>query len=382
MNRLFPRVGVYIDQSVVTVAVIERGETIWSAAAQFPIGPESSDAAPVAFALGSLLDRIPRRRWPALHMDVALGAPWARVKHVRGMPPMAHHKQLVSMLRLNAARFVASSRPTIITGATVDPPGNANIGVADRGAVDVITHETIRRKLRIGCIVPAMSLECEENPAGSTRTEGSTEDSPYRETMAARVASMRGRLPLGLTARDNPAVVRRDVSPRRLAGAGAALAVSVLIYFGGQFNGERGSLTRSKAAVDSIATLSDSGIHERADLRKLDQDLLRAANFSRVRVATSLLIGEITRALPADAVITTLRIDTAAVDIVALSPRTATVVDAFSDLPDVGSPVIIGPVSREIVGPKELERATIRLRLAPDYNRDKTAFEVARDRGQ
>jgi hypothetical protein len=283
------------------------------------------------------------------------------------------------MLRLNTTRFVAASRPITISGAVTTSGGDVRVGIVDSGVVDAVTRAIADRKFRLGRIVPAMSLESDSISLDSRHDTDAVRDGAGRESIASLVATARGSMKLGLAARDNPAATLRDVSSTRLGAAVLALAGAVLVYFGGQLNGDRISLTRDRAAIDSIATVSDSGVHEQAYLTRLGADLARAADFSRRRVATSLLIGEITRALPLEAAITTLRIDTSNVDIVVLSPRTAAVVDAVSDLPDVESPAIIGPVSRETVGPKEFERATIRLRISPDYNRDKTAFEVARE---
>lgn len=368
----------YIGQHDVSVALVERGETVWSAAA--PITPDHnmSDRARIASALAPLLDRVPRSRWPVLRVDTALGPPWGRIKLVKGVPPVTRHGELVSMLRLNAGRFIASLRPIVITGASVVSSGEARVGLADRSAVDAVTHEILSRKLRIGRIVPMASLELADNSRNSTPGTNDVDEISARETVAARVAGSRGAMPLGLRPRDNPAAAVPDVSRRRIAIAGTGLAAAILIYIGGQVTVERVTLARSAVAVSGMAIVSDSGIREVTELRRIDRDLATAANFSLHRVSTALLLGAITQALPAGAAITTLRIDTASVDIVALSPRTAAVVDALSDVPNVVAPTIIGPISRETVGSRELERATIRLRIVPDYIRAKTRFEVER----
>lgn len=379
MNLLGSCVGVYVDAHAVTVMCVEGGATVWSESVLLPAGSQRGDYTGIAVTLGSILDRIPKRRWPATRVETAVAAPWARVKVLHGVPTIARHRELVAMLRLNTTRFVAASRPITISGAVTTSGGDVRVGIVDRGVVDAVTRAIADRKFRLGRIVPAMSLESDSISLDSRHDTDAVRDGAGRESIASLVATARGSMKLGLAARDNPAATLRDVSSTRLGAAVLALAGAVLVYFGGQLNGDRISLTRDRAAIDSIATVSDSGVHEQAYLTRLGADLARAADFSRRRVATSLLIGEITRALPLEAAITTLRIDTSNVDIVVLSPRTAAVVDAVSDLPDVESPAIIGPVSRETVGPKEFERATIRLRISPDYNRDKTAFEVARE---
>lgn len=376
---MLKRIGVYVDQCDIAVAVVERGKMVWSAAAPLSVDHHMSDHGRVASTLGLLLDRIPKSRWPGLVVNTAIGAPWARVKLLKGVPPVNRHSELVSLLRLNTSRFVASSRPIIITGALATSSGDVHVGVADRSVVDAITNEITSRKLRMGRIVPATSIDLGGNSPGSAGRASTVRELSTGETIAVRVATARGLMPLGLSAQDNPAAAVPDISPKRITVAGAVLVAVALLYVGSQLNIERVTLARDAAAVRRMAAVSDSGVREEAELRRLNRDLANAANFSRHRVSTALLLGAITQALPAEAAITTLRIDSANVDIVALSPRTAAVVDALSDVPNVASPTIIGPVSRETVGPRELERATIRLRIAPDYDRGKASFAV--DRG-
>jgi hypothetical protein len=376
------RLGVFVGRTDVAVVVIERGKTIWTAAVPLGSDPQITGPAHIASTLGSMLDRVPRYGWRAPRVDIALDQPWARIKLVKGVPSVGRKLELLSMLRLNTARFVASSRPVIITGANEIAPGEVQIGVADLRVVEAITHEIANRNLRVGRFVPAASFES-VRLSSDAAPEGSDErEILLRQSIAARVTLAPESSQLGLLPKDNPAIVMPDASRGRIVLAGTALAATVLIYFGGQLHSERASLIRDRAYVRGIAALSDSGMQEKAELGSLNHDLANAARFSRHRVSMTALLGAITQALPAEAVITTIRVDTANVDIVTLSPRTAAVVGALSDVASVTAPTIIGPVSRETVGPAELERATIRMRLAPDYGRAKIGFKVERDDDQ
>lgn len=377
----------YISQRDVTVAVVDRRETVWVATTSLGADEHASEPTVITDALGLLLDRVPRTRWPVLRVNTSLGMPWARLRLVKGMPPVSRRGELVSMLRLNTNRFIAASRPVLITGAIAVSPGEASVGVADRSMVDAVTHEIMKQKLRIGQITPAALLEFDERLHGLTSGEPSRDEPLSSEAMAAAAATgsrgisrgMSGGMSLGLRPQDNPAGSTPDASRKRVAIAGVALAAAGLIYMSNQLNAERLSLGRNEAAVRAIATVSDSGMREEAELGQLNRDLASAANFSRHRVSTALLLGAITEVLPEEAAITTLRIDTANVDIVTVSTRTAAVVDALSDVANLAAPTIVGPVSRETVGARELERATIRLRILPDYGRGKTRFVTERD---
>src|SRR5690606_16601406 len=92
--------------------------------------------------------------------------------------------------------------------------------------------------------------------------------------------------------------------------------------------------------------------------------------FEEGRRSTALLLASITDALPNESAITMLRIDTATVDLIVMSTRAADVLGALDRMPGVVAPEIVGPVSREISGDRELERATIRFRYQPEGTQD------------
>ncbi len=372
----------YLDHNVINVIVVEHGEVVWSATAQLDADRTSGDSAPIAAALGELLDGIPKYRWPKLRVDTAIGTPWSRVKLVKGIPSVRHRKEVIAMLRLNTSRFVASPRPVVITGASAVSAGQYHVGVAEVGVIGAITGAICDHNLRAGPLVPAESIDPGVLSALAADEVGSTGMRTAGEAIAVQVAM--GHVPrqLALCAKDNPAITIPDVSRTRIVAATAILLIAIGTYFAAQGYVDGARLARNRTELRSMQMLSDSGSHEKAELGRISRDLASAANFSRHRVSTALLLGAITQALPAEATVTTMRIDTANVDLVVLSPRTAAVVDAMSEVANIVAPTIIGPVSREMVGARELERATLRLHMLPDYGHAKTAFEPQRDTSQ
>lgn len=368
-----------MGRSEITIVIVERRRVVWSASAQVEAEPGTTAVQRVISSAGSLLDRLPKGTWPAMRVVTALGAPWSRTKLLNGVPAVHRRRELVSMLRLNTSRFVASTRPVIITGANVISAGEVQIGIADLSMVEALTRVIADHGLRVGSIIPTAALQSSDDASGSPVDESDAVDHAAGVAIASRAANTWRSSKLGLHARDNPAAVIPDASRGRVALAAGILAAVGLAYFGSQWDIERGNVARDRAAIHGIAMASDSVAREDADLGRLSRDLVTTTSFSRRRVSTALLLGAITQALPAEAAITTLRIDTTTVDIVTLSPRTAGVVDALADVSALAAPTIIGPVSRETVGQRELERATIRLHIVPDFNRGKARFEVERD---
>lgn len=372
----------YLDHHVVKVVVVEHGEIVWSATAQLDADRTSGDSAPIAAALGELLDGIPKYSWPKLRVDTAIGTPWSRVKLVKGIPSVRHRKEVIAMLRLNTSRFVASPRPVVITGASAVSAGQYHVGVAEVGVIGAITGAICDHNMRVGQIVPAESIDSDALSAPPTDEVSSAGMRTTGEAIAVQVATGHVASQLALRAKDNPAITLADVSGGRIAAAVTMLLLAIGAYFAAQGYIDGARLARNRTELRSMQVLSDSGAHEEAELGRISRDLASAAKFSRHRGSTALLLGAITQALPAEATVTTMRIDTANVDLVVLSPRTAAVVDAMSDVANIVAPTIIGPVSREMVGAHELERATLRLHMLPDYGHAKTAFEPQRDTSQ
>jgi hypothetical protein len=376
------RIGLHVGQNEITAVIVERGKVIWSAATPLQADSGAITAAHIAVSLGALLSRLPRDSWRTQRVTTAFGLPWGRVKLVKGVPAISRRRELVSMLRLSTNRFVASTRPVIITGAIAVADGSDGeicIGIADVSLMEAVTRAITAQKLRVGCIVPAAAIKLVEETLEMRDADPAYNGYETGIAIAARIAGADRSLKLGLRPSDNPAAIAPDTSRRRVTVAAGCLVAAGLVYFGSQLNIERQNVTRDRLAIHKIAVVSDSVAREDADLGHLNRDLISTTSFARRRISTALLLGAITQALPAEAAITTLRIDTTTVDVVTLSPRTAAVIDALADVPSLATPTIIGPVSRETVGPRELERATIRLHIVPDLNRAKIRFEVERE---
>ena len=144
----------------------------------------------------------------------------------------------------------------------------------------------------------------------------------------------------------------------------------------------------SRLARRTIATLAPA----RAAALTVDRDVammaaeIRAVRaFEQQRHSKTLLLAQLTQALPSGTVITTLTADTSGVTVVALAPKAADVVRGIEEMLGASHVALVGPVTREVamagvpatVGgipgsttgaatPSEVERVTIRFQLAAD----------------
>lgn len=378
-------VGIVVDDRDVTVVLVERGEIIWSSVA--PAGQNASwnSASDMELGLGALLDRVPVVGWPRPRANVGAAGSLGRVKHVRGLPPVRKRRDLIALLRLSSARFVATPNPVVITGARVLGPGEADVGIVDRALVEAVTNAIQRAGLRVGRVVPtacltvdAASPECHDE-CRDEQIPAEQWDTHLATRVATRVATLGSSELLALSWRDNSAIIRSDVSVARLTLAAAILVIAIVVSIAGHVSRAHAAIEHDRLADRRIIAVADTAAAEARELGRISRDLATVASFSSHRVSASLILGGITEALPAEAALTTVRMDTTGVDVVTLSPRTAAVTDALGDVPEITIPSIIGPVSRETIGAHELERATIRMRLLPDRSRGKTTFTIERD---
>ena len=95
----------------------------------------------------------------------------------------------------------------------------------------------------------------------------------------------------------------------------------------------------------------------------MSEALAQVATFDASRRSVTLILAQLERALPENAALVTVRLDTAGGTMVILAPRAAAALAALDSVPAVVAPVIIGPVTKEMAGTRELERATIQFRL-------------------
>jgi hypothetical protein len=155
----------------------------------------------------------------------------------------------------------------------------------------------------------------------------------------------------------------RGVPRWRLAAAGIALACSVLaavlapgmaaLRARGEASGRLTQLAATRRAADAA---------ER-ELGRISDALMEVAAFERAHLSMSMLLAELTRALPEGSALLAIRVDSTSGNLVALAPRAASVLAPLERVRAIVAPEIVGPVTREAMGSRELERVTIRFTL-------------------
>jgi hypothetical protein len=173
-------------------------------------------------------------------------------------------------------------------------------------------------------------------------------------------------------------MAERTVGVPRIALAAAATVVAVLSALALPTFVQS---MHASTAQREIATLGPARARALTGERRLTDAarvLVAASEFERGRTSVTWLLRQLVNALPANAAIVSLRMDSAAVTLSALANHATDVVRGIQDMPGASNVEIVGPITFENaaadpnaggtqgVNGAGLERVTIRFRLAPD----------------
>jgi hypothetical protein len=382
--------GIAVGAERIRAVVLNGGRITAATEAQVEPGGSLADA------VAELLAGAPLPRFPRPRVAVAFGPSLAQTRRIAGLPPLDDGKLLAQVVREGAGKFfLATGAPLATTGVRRVEPGTVWAAALDERAVRQVEAGCRSAGLRAGRFVPAVAV-LGRGLGGDTLlwrdggvvSEVALEDGEMRSVR--RVAAPAGdaqppemvpalaRLgPEGwrfadaygaaslpeyepMVLRGTGATAAGDVPPWRLAlagaGVGAALLFAALAPALRAMDAEDGATARIAAVQDRRRAASDT---ER-ELGRISAALAEAAAFDAVRYSPTLLLADLTAALPAGTAVIAFRADTASGSVVALGARAATVVQPLEGIPGIVSPEIVGPVTREVIGGRELERVTVR----------------------
>lgn len=386
------RLGLGIGRDRVSAVLIVGRAVRW--AAHSPRHPETA----LADAIAALLTDCPRRSMLRLTATAAVGPTVSQLKCLTDVPPVPDAKAIVALVRENSGRFfLRNGVPLLISGAHVESPSRIWVAAVDGPVVAEVAAGCRRAGIRLRSVVPsAVSLRHAIRGKSITWLDGDVrldiafgDKSPFsvRRMPANGVCSETpppvsalanlGHDALGstdaigaaLTPRDEAISVRVDeaprvASPRRLTHAAIACFSACVLALASPgviaslaARNDRAGEARIEASVRAARSDANELARTTAEMRSL-------ADFADARRSMVLLLTEITRALPDSATLVALQVDSGGSgSVVALAPHAAAVVDAVERTPGLASPQILGPVTRESVGGRTMERVAVRFRV-------------------
>ncbi|HEY7877798.1 MAG TPA: hypothetical protein VIC55_06220 [Gemmatimonadaceae bacterium] len=398
MIKIRQRLGLGIGQERVS-AVLFVGETVrWVAARRRGEGVALSDS------LRALLAECPRSQFMPMRVIAAVGPSTTQLKRVTDLPLLSAPRALAAVVREHAGRFfLKNGVPLVFTAAWVESPGCIWIAGFEEPDVTAIIAACRDARLPVSAIVPtAVALRCVVDESQITWADG---DVSVKITYAERRLVQVRRIPSAGPAPGLPLFVESVASlgaqaahvmdaagaartpstealalhtrhldhretPTRRRSTLVAVSCTVAISLAVLSPGIAASLVLRRAEARATVIGPRAAAAEK-DARMLDSTsavLDALAAFANSRRSMTLLLAEVTRALPDSSTLLALQIDSSGTgNIVAVASHAAAIVDAVERVPSFTSPEIVGPVTHESLGGHTVERVTVRFRvLAPE----------------
>lgn len=324
-----------ITATAVTTRLVRGTTVVWEHQAEI-------DAGDVTAALQSTWNSAPPA-WPPYRTDAIVGTHASAVKQLRGLPSELSSRQLAQFVDDRAEQFFARRAPYYTTSALPQEQGNAIAGVIDADIVEAIVSASRESGIRLGRISPNGDPRLYILP--TTLHSGPPEVSQTRAILARTACAL--------------AAIGLILLPPLLARRAAA---------------------RDTRTLTALASADRRRVEAEQDAASAQQIVDRVARFESERRPIGMLLAAVSRGLPTETAMTTLRVDSASVDLVILSTRAAAALGALDRIPGIVAPEIVGPVSKEAVGPRTLERATVRFKYDPTKitPSPRVAYDVAR----
>ncbi len=361
---------------------------------------------PLVASLRALLEACPLPRWPRPRAVVAVGPAAVQVKQLSRLPPLSDPGALADLVREGVSRFfITDGVPLVTTAVRLTAPGSGWAAAFEAPVATDVERACRAARLRLTMIVPTVvALAHALEPPGGSWADGSVRvellldghslvgvrrlrgsepspPSPSSSPRATPVAALRvlGERALAFADAYGAAQVvppeplalrprggRRDPSAHRahVALAAAALTLASVIGLVGPSLYALHIAHRAEARLATMRARAEAALRAGRALAQVTDALGQVSAFARARRSVTLLLRDLTRALPEGAALLELELDTAQVTMVVLAPQVSEVMRAMEQVSAVTAPEIVGPVTREVVGARELERATVRARLA------------------
>lgn len=344
------RLGLLVEDSRVHGVAVARRRVVWYAWSDYR-GPED-----LGRVLSSLAGERPARVRKAA---VALSADVARLKALKGLPALSD-ADLAAHVRLHSRRYFLQNGIPLVT----DARGRGRAGqresllaAAPAPLIDAIMDGLGAAGLRCHFIAPASLLD-------DTPPVVIPDDAAH--ATAIRTACAAALAPNSLSLVPEGHRHRADRAER-----GALMRLGIVTVAAGVLAGAawvaswRREERRATAELARLRPAVESALSARADLRATTEalDLLVAAD--RANAHRARFLASLARALPDSSFLVQLRLETDGTGSMSgYATRSGAFLGQLQRTGIAGDAVTEGPVTREVVGGREWDRFTVRLRPA------------------
>lgn len=400
-------IGLGIGRDAVRAVALRGGHIAW--ALERARGEE-----PLAKTIEDLLADAPVPRWPRSRVIAAVGPLDAQMKRLAGLPPVSDPSRLDDVVRESASRFFLRNGVPLAT--TCSPAREASPwgAAVEVPVLDAIARACRTRRVRLEAIVPTASVlafvldgatepRCVEWRDGDAswhmvleggelvtvrRAAASSERAEERDTPSSalralgpdgwRFADAFGAARVGRSAPlawrgDRRGPGSRTVPAWRLAFAGTAVVIAASGWLVAPGVAARFVEHEAAERLTSLAQDWRDVVVAEREVDKVTRALAEVSAFDASGYSMTRMLGDLTRALPDESALVTLRLARESGSLVALTPRAASVLDKLESVRGIEGTDIVGPVTRELVAGKTLERVTVRFRVSSTARRGDSA---------
>lgn len=401
------RIGLGIGRDGVRAVALRGDRIAWAA-------ERARTEEPLTRTIELVLADAPIARWPRACLIAAVGPVNAQTKRLLGLPPFGRTSCVGDVVRESASRFFLKNGVPLVTTWRPSADGTPWAAAVEQPVLEAIESACRMRRVRLAAVVPTVSvLGCVSSGNGTERiawrdgdvclelalengalvavrraSEASTlpiiestrfvrldvlGTNGYRFADALGAARVRPDAVLAWSRRDNPA---RTVPTWRLTLAGIAAIIASVASLGAPGVAARSVERSARAHLMQLAPVRRDVAFAEREFAKLTGGLSEVAAFDAPRYPMNLLLADFARALPDESAFVTLRVDRNTSSLVVLTPRAAVMLTKLETIPGIERAEIIGPVTRELLAGKALERVTVRFRVnaaARRPDRDETA---------
>jgi hypothetical protein len=392
------RIGLSVASEGIRAVGVRAAKVEWA------IHAERSPSDDLATQIVRLLRRAKLPKWPRPIVMAAIGPSASQTKLLTGLPAISDVSALHAIVRENVPRFfLRNGIPLVMGGVQMEAPGSVWATALEAPVVRDIESACGTLGLRVRLIATSLvALTCSlENQRvewrdGDVRTELTISDHRLRATRrlpAGREAESHGAdepvlvaelRSLGaeawmyadaygatqlsgeeaLALRSDSGELDANAAHREVRIAAIALLLSITVAVITPISALALRASRTSRELAAIAPRARQAERAEVDLWRISEALTEIAMFDRSRRSPTQFLAQLTRALPEASVMVTARVDSLGGAVVVLAPHAASALASLDSVAGIAAPQIIGPVTKEVLGSRELERATVQFLLS------------------
>lgn len=318
-------------------------------------GPGVDDVNDVAAAIAGLLAKLPRARGTrrAPWLVIALSGEFVQCKRLFGLPPTRDQVTANALVREGAARFFRRTADDLITSELEQD--------ADAPPMAAAFPSRLVREMRDACARSGVRL-CAIVPAEPLATLSPHPDDPDEADLTIAWRATRSIVAgerIAFNALSERAL-RDSSSPPRVRAAAIAAAAAVALLLVAPLVASRVTIARASRAHAVLRSQEADALATSLELGKVSSALAEVGSRSAARRSTVDLLAHLAATLPAGAAITQLRVDSAGGIVTVLGPSADALVKGLAVSPLLNALAVVGPVTRERVGAREVDRLSVR----------------------